>query len=96
MSKKQFIRICLEILGGIVLSVALYAALIFWGYYHINSAQLSEYVVKFIGLPIYEITHKAGELTGTALNQNMSIIGIMCSMILIIVVETIQFLKKRN
>ena len=87
MDKKQMIRILLEILGGIVFSIILCGVLIFIGYYHANSNQLTEYTVEVLSFPIYKIVFRNGELIGTALNQNMSIIGILCSIITILVVE---------
>lgn len=96
MNKNQFVRICLEILGGIVLSVAVCAVLIFLGYYHIKSAQLNKYVVNFISIPIYEISRSGDQLTGLAINQNMSIIGIAFSMILIIATEVTVYFKKKS
>jgi len=94
--KNQFVRICIEILGGIIVSVVLCAIWIFFGYFHINSAELSNYTVSFFGVPIYEITNIADEMTGSAMNQNMSIIGISCSIILIFVVELIYYFKSKK
>lgn len=93
MMKNQFTRICLEILSGIVISFVLCTILIAFGYYSVHSSNLNNYTVSFLGIAIYQITNKSGDLVGVALNQNMSIIGIVCSVFLIIIVEFIRILK---
>ncbi|XOQ44971.1 MAG: LlsX family protein [Clostridium sp.] len=89
----QLLRIVLEIVGGFIVAVVLCAVLIFIGYYHTHSAGLTAYTVRFFQIPIYEIATTEGQMTGTALNQNMSVIGIICSVICIIVFETIASVK---
>jgi len=96
MDKKQMIRIVMEIAGGIVFSVILCGVLIFIGYYHANSAQLAEYTVEIFNFPIYEIALQNGEMVGTALNQNMSVLGIICSIIAILAVEVRCYIKKNK
>lgn len=96
MGKKQMIRIAMEIAGGIVFSVILCGVFIFIGYYHANSAQLTEYTVKLLSFPIYKIALQNGEMVGTALNQNMSIIGIVCSVIAILVVEVKCYITRNK
>lgn len=96
MKKNQMVRIILEIVGGIVFSVLLCAIFIFFGYYHINEVEINEYTVKILNFPIYNIALKNGEMVGTPLNQNMSIIGIICSIISIMIVETWCYVRKKG
>lgn len=93
MKKNQFTRVCLEILGGIAISFVLCAILIALGYYNVHSAGLNNYAVNFFGIPIYQITNKSGELVGVALNQNMGMVGIVCSIVIIMIVESIRIFK---
>ncbi len=96
MKMNQFVRVCLEIFAGIIVSVALCSLLIFLGYYHVHSVDADQYTVKFLGVKIYEIVRQGSDYTGTALNQNMSMLGICCSLVLIIVSETIIFVKQKK
>lgn len=96
MEKNQIVRIILEIVGGIVFSVVLCAILIFFGYYHINAVEINEYTVKILNFPIYNIVLKNGEMVGTALNQNMSLVGIICSIISIMIEETLCYIRKKK
>lgn len=96
MNTTQFKRICLEIVVGIIISVILSAILISLGYYKVNSNDLDKYSVNFIGVTIYNITKINGDFVGEAINQNMSMIGIICSVILIIVNETRIFIKNKK
>lgn len=94
--KNKIVRICVEILGGFAIAVVLCGICIFWGHYHVNSAELSNYTVLFFGVPIYEITNTAGETAGASINQNMSIIAISCSIIFIFVMEVIYHVKNKK
>ncbi len=87
------LRIVLEFVVGIIISMVLCCILIFIGYFHTHSADLTAYTVRFLEFPIYEITTTDGKMTGTALNQNMSVIGIISSVICIIIFEIIHFVK---
>ncbi len=96
MSKNQFVRICLEIFAGIIISVILSAILIAFGYYKVKSNDFDSYSIKLIGFTLYNITKSGSEYVGEAINQNMSIIGIITSIIVIIVNETRVYLKNRK
>ncbi|MBU5487318.1 LlsX family protein [Clostridium sp. MSJ-8] len=96
MKNNQFARVCVEIVVGIVISVLLSAILIAFGYYKIKSSDLSSYNVSFIGFDLYKISKSGGEYVGQALNQNMSIIGIIWSMVVVLVNETRLYIKSKK
>ncbi|MFA9396819.1 MAG: LlsX family protein [Clostridiaceae bacterium] len=96
MRNNQFVRICLELLAGIIISVVLCCILIFLGYYKINAESLNEYTVKLFGVIIYEIKNISGDMVGTAINKNMSIIGSICCIVSVIVWETNAILKGKK
>lgn len=96
MKKNQFVRMCLEILAGIGISVVLSIILIFFGYFKANSGDLDSYSVNIFGLTLYNITKISGEYTGQAINQNMSIIGILCSILIMMINETRIFIKNNK
>ncbi|ARP50574.1 MULTISPECIES: DUF5963 family protein [Caproicibacterium] len=90
------LRIVLEFVVGIIISMVLCCILIFIGYFHTHSADLTAYTVRFFQFPIYEITTTGGKMTGTALNQNMSVISIIFSVVCIIIFEAIHFVKAKK
>lgn len=96
MKNKQGLRIILELLAGMLFAVILCCVLIFLGYSTFYKDNLNEYTVNIFGLPIYEIVRQSGKGQGNALNQNMSLVGIICSIITVIAVETIVLIKKKN
>ena len=55
-----------------------------------------EYNVNLIGLNIFNIQREGAEYIGTPNNSNMMFIGIIFSMILAIVTETIVAFKNRK
>lgn len=93
---KQFLRICLEIFIGSVISTILSAILIAIGYYKVKSNNLDSYSVRLIGVTLYDITKSGNEYVGQAINQNMSIIGMVISIITIIVNETRVYLTNKK
>ncbi|MFU0832663.1 MAG: LlsX family protein [Oscillospiraceae bacterium] len=96
LKKHMLVRFILEFVGGNIISAVLCSILIFIGYYHAHSANLTAYTVRLFQLPIYDITTTGGEMSGTAINQNMGIMGIICAVLCIIVCETIHFVKKKS
>lgn len=96
MKEHMLVRVILEFVGGSIISAVLCWILIFIGYYHAHSANLAVYTVRLFQLPIYDIATTGGEMSGTALSQNMSVISMICSVICIIVCETIHFAKKQR
>ena len=96
MKNKQGLRIILELVAGMVFSVILCYILIFLGYSTFYKDNFNEYTVNIFGLPIYEIVMQSGEGQGTAFNQNMSLVSIICSIITVIAVETTIFIKNKN
>lgn len=93
---KQFLRICLEIFIGSVISTILSAILIAIGYYKVKSNDLDSYSARLIGVTLYDITKSGNEYVGQAINQNMSIIGMVISIITIIVNETRVYLTNKK
>lgn len=95
---KQTIRIFIEVITGIVLSFGLNYILIYFGYTHIQNHNLSTYTVRILNLPIYKIITHNNKTIGIPYNNNMALVGIATSMILIIVIETITliFEKRRS
>lgn len=93
---KQFLRICLEIFIGSVISTILSAILIAIGYYKVKNNDLDSYSVRLIGVTLYDITKSGNEYVGQAINQNMSIIGMVISIITIIVNETRVYLTNKK
>ena len=96
MKNKQGLRIILELVAGMVFSVILCYILIFLGYSTFYKDNFNEYTVNIFGLPIYEIVMQGGKGQGTAFNQNMSLVGIICSTITMIAVETTISIKNKN
>ena len=96
--KKQTIRIFIDAIAGIILSFSLNYILISFGYAHIQSNNLSTYTVRVLNLPIYKIIAHNNKTVGIPYNNNMALVGIVTSMILIIVIETITliFEKRRS
>ena len=93
---KQFLRICLEIFIGSVISTILSAILIAIGYYKVKNNDLDSYSVRLIGVTLYDITKSGDKYVGQAINQNMSIIGMVISIITIIVNETRVYLTNKK
>ena len=96
MKNKQGLRILLELVAGMVFSVILCYILIFLGYSTFYKDNFNEYTVNIFGLPIYEIVMQSGKGPGTAFNQNMFLVNIICSIITVIAVETTIFIKNKN
>ena len=92
MKNKQGLRIILELVAGMVFSVILCCILIFFGYSTFYKDNFNEYTVNIFGLPIYEIVMQSGKGQGTAFNQNMFLVNIICSIITVIAVETTIFM----
>lgn len=89
-------RIITSIILGIVIGVLVCFIAIRFGYSHIKSTDLMEYNVNLIGLNIFNIQREGAEYIGTPNNSNMMFIGIIFSMILAIVTETIVAFKNRK
>ncbi|GEQ33701.1 LlsX family protein [Marinilactibacillus psychrotolerans] len=89
-------RIIASIVLGIVIGVIVCFIAIRFGYSHIKSTDLMEYNVNLIGLNIFNIQREGAEYIGTPNNSNMMFIGIIFSMILAIVTETIVAFKNRK
>lgn len=61
-----------------------------------KSNDLDSYSVRLIGVTLYDITKSGNEYVGQAINQNMSIIGMVISIITIIVNETRVYLTNKK
>lgn len=93
MESKQFKRIMLEIVIGIILSMILCAIWIGFGYYTIKTKNINEYIVRFFGIQIYAIKKVGSSYEGVANNQNMIFLGVIVSMLLMIITETRYYWK---
>lgn len=96
MKNNQGLRIIVELIGGMIFSFLLCGLFIYLGYSNFYRSNLKEYIVTIFGFPIYEIVLENSKGIGTALNQNMSIIGIVCSIVFVLFIETIILLKCKN
>ncbi len=96
MDSKQFKRIIIEIIAGIILAVILCSIWIGFGYYEAKAKDISEYIVRFFGIQIYAISKEAGNYKGIANNQNMVFIGVITSMLLMIIAETRYYFKAKS
>lgn len=90
---KLFIRLMIEILAGIGISVAANLIVITFGYKHFYRASLDSYNVHFFGIDVFDIVKEGSKGIGTPNIQNMMLIGIMCSVILVVICEIIINVK---
>lgn len=94
MLKKQEFRIIGEILLGIVISVVFNFIYISFGYYKIHVDKLDTYSVSPFGLEIFQI--KNGGNSGNPVITNLTYIGIIFSILMVIIIEVILSMKKRQ
>lgn len=94
MSNKKTLRILLEILAGIILSVIANTIAISIGYNHFYSSGISNYQVKFLGIDVFNIQGINGSVVGTPNSSKMIIIGFLFSLILVVVAECTINIKK--
>lgn len=94
MMKRQEVRIIIEVLAGIVISVILNSIMISIGYMFVNSQGLKNYDVSILGMDIFKITN--GGATGEPITSNMIFIGVACSIILVVIIEIIIENKRRS
>ncbi|GAA2868567.1 LlsX family protein [Lactobacillus intestinalis] len=91
---KQEYRIILEIIGGIVLSIVINFVSISIGYtkyFYLDNFK-KEYFIKLLGLPIYKIYNKIG----TPILANMIFIGVICSILVVFLMELFIARKQRG
>jgi hypothetical protein len=87
MLKKREKRIIIEIIIGVILSVALNFIMISTGYATVYSHHLNQHIVSVFGMKIFTITN-AGS-TGLSNPSGMMIIGIIFTIIFSILIELI-------
>jgi len=96
MSKKQLKRIVSFMLLGTLISVVFCSIFITLGYFDAYENLQQTQTVDILGIPIY-ILEKTGEkYTGSAVNLNMSFIGIFFIILTIILGEFINFRKQKK
>ena len=85
---QQVNRLSFAIIAGIVMGIALCAVVISFGYHHAYSALPASYDVRLLGLPIYHLTRVGEAYAGAPVPRNMVFVGILCSLVLAVLVET--------
>lgn len=93
---KQLLRIGIGIVIGIIISVIISTIFITIGYSTFRNSNLTEYVVKILGIPIFSIVENGSDTTGIANSANMMMFGIAWSLIVVFIIEIIYYAKKRN
>ncbi len=93
---KQFFRIGIGIVIGIIISVIISTIFITIGYSAFNSRNLTEYVIKILGIPIFSIVNNGNGVVGTPNVENMTMLGIGWSVIVVFVIEIIHYAKNKN
>jgi len=92
----QYVRMLTCIISGVILGVLICLIAITLGFMHVRSAALSEYIVHVLGTPIFVISRAGTELTGTPNVSMMVFVGMICSMLLMLVVEVIAGIRKKR
>lgn len=90
MFKNQELRIVFEIIVGGLVSSIISSIFIKIGF--LNSNRAGMYYIKEFGIPIYKVSKGKG----SPIVSNMIFIGIFSSILLVIVIETIIYIKGRN
>lgn len=89
MSNKQVLRILIEIVIGIVVSVIMSVIAISIGYSTFYTDKLTNLDVNFLGMNIFNIKMVGDVAVGTPDTSKMTILGVICSLIIVVVVEFI-------
>ena len=90
MFKKQEFRIIIEVVAGIVISGIINSIFIAIGYATANNA--TTYTIRELGMPIYKVSGNSG----TPIMANMMFSGTVLSIVIVIVVETIIAVRRRD
>lgn len=85
---QQMNRLSIAIVAGIILGIALCAVMISLGYHHAYSTLPASYDVRFLGLPLYHLDRAGETYTGAPVLRNMMFVGILCSLVLAVLMET--------
>lgn len=93
---KLFMRLMIEILVGIGISVVANLIAITFGYKHFYKAALDNYNVRFLGIKVFNIVKEGAKGVGTPNIQNMMLVGVMCSVILVVICEIIVNVKAKK
>lgn len=96
MNNNQLKRIIIFIGLGILISVAFCSIFITLGYFEAYKNLPQTYTVNIIGIPIYILEKTGAKYTGSAINSNMSFIGITFSILTVIIGEFIYFRKHKK
>lgn len=96
MSNKQVLRVFVEIIIGIVVSVIISTIAITLGYTNFHGNELKEYAVNILGVNIFNIAKNGNEAVGTPVGQNMFLMGMLCSIVLVVVLELLFYFRSKK
>lgn len=80
-------RIVFEIVLGVLISIVLSFIAISTAYFFVISRGMHMFSLKIMGLDLYNITLVNGRYVGNANSNSMIILGVICSMLTIFILE---------
>ena len=70
-------RTVITVIACFAIAVILISISIYFGYYNAYDTGVMQYTVRFLGIPIYELTKSEAEYFGSAVNKGLNM-GIIC------------------
>ena len=72
---KRKTKVIIALLVGFIIAMILMSVVIYFGYTKAYSSNVESYVVKLLGIPIYELTKSGSEYVGATMGAYM---GLVC------------------
>lgn len=94
LAHNPLLRVSVELLLGLLISVLLCSVFIFFGYTTFYQQDLMSHTVDILGLPIYVISLHDNTAHGSALGQNMFIVNLLCAGACAGIAEICFYLKR--